>query len=47
MVSNTAYTYGVAPGAYYVQMKQAHHSCKAFLQYQPVKPPSLLFLSNF
>lgn len=47
MVSNTAYTYGVAPGAHYTQIKQAHHSCKAFLQYEPVKPPSLLFLSNF
>lgn len=47
VVSNTAYTYGVAPGAYYIPIKQAHHSCKVFLQYAPVKPPSLLFLSNF
>lgn len=47
MVSNTAYTYGVAPGAHYIQIKQAHHSCTAFLQYKPVKPPSLLFPSNF
>ena len=47
LVSNTAYTYGVAPGAYYLQITQAHHSCKVFLQYEPVKPPTLPFVSNF
>lgn len=47
IMSNIAYTYSVAPGAYYVQIKQAHHSYKTFLQYEPVKPCFLLLLCNF